>query len=95
VGAEAFAVVAAGVVTPIGADLDAFWASLDSGVDGLSWIERFRVDDLRRALVNGLYVHPRRGDENRKGDDSWMPNKKPTCYAACEPLRAIYAAWER
>ena len=40
-------IVAAGVVTPIGADLDAFWSGLVEGRDGISTIERFRVDDLR------------------------------------------------
>jgi 3-oxoacyl-[acyl-carrier-protein] synthase II len=46
-GADAIALVAAGVITPIGADLDAFWAGLDGGADGVSRIERFRVEDLR------------------------------------------------
>ena len=41
------AIVAGGVVTPIGADLDTFWAGLVDGRDGISTIERFRVDDLR------------------------------------------------
>jgi 3-oxoacyl-[acyl-carrier-protein] synthase II len=41
------AVVAAGVVTPIGHDLDAFWSGLLSGGDALTPIERFRTDDLR------------------------------------------------
>jgi 3-oxoacyl-(acyl-carrier-protein) synthase len=45
--AEPVAIVAAGVVTPIGADLDAFWSGLLEGRDGISTIERFRVDDLR------------------------------------------------
>lgn len=45
--AEPVTIVAAGVVTPIGADLDAFWAALLAGADGISTIERFRVDDLR------------------------------------------------
>ena len=40
-------IVAAGVVAPIGADLDAFWSGLLEGRDGISTIERFRVDDLR------------------------------------------------
>lgn len=40
------AVMAAGVVTPIGQDLDSFWTSLVTGVEGISRIERFRVDDL-------------------------------------------------
>ena len=41
------AVVTAGVVTPIGGDLDTFWSGLVEGRDGISTIERFRVDDLR------------------------------------------------
>jgi len=41
------AIVAAGAVTPIGAHLDAFWSGLVEGRDGISTIERFRVDDLR------------------------------------------------
>ncbi len=35
------------MVTPIGADLDAFWSGLVTGSDGISRIERFAVDDLR------------------------------------------------
>ncbi len=46
-GAAPVTVLAAGVITPIGADLDAFWASLVAGRDGISSIERFRVDDMR------------------------------------------------
>lgn len=45
--ADPVAVLAAGAVTPIGADLDAFWAGLLTGADGTSSIERFPVDDLR------------------------------------------------
>src|SRR5438477_2851068 len=45
--ADPVTIVAAGVVTPIGGDLDAFWSGLLTGVDGISVIERFRVDDLR------------------------------------------------
>ena len=41
------ALVAAGVVTPVGQDVDAFWSSLLTGVDGISTIERFPVGDLR------------------------------------------------
>ena len=40
-------VVAAGVATPIGLDLDAFWSGLLAGADGLSAIERFPTADLR------------------------------------------------
>ena len=45
--ADPVTIVAAGVITPIGADLDAFWSGLLTGVDGISTIERFQVDDLR------------------------------------------------
>ena len=41
------AVVAAGVATPLGLDLDSFWSALCTGVDGITMIERVRVDDLR------------------------------------------------
>jgi 3-oxoacyl-[acyl-carrier-protein] synthase II len=44
---ERVAVVAAGVTTPIGQDLDAFWSSLLTGASGISSIERFPVADLR------------------------------------------------
>lgn len=39
--------MAAGAITPIGGDLDAFWSGLATGTDGTSRIERFPVDDLR------------------------------------------------
>lgn len=45
--AEPVAVVAAGAVTPIGPDLDAFWSGLLTGAEGISPIERFPVGDLR------------------------------------------------
>ena len=41
------AVIAAGVATPLGLDLDSYWSALCTGVDGISGIERFPVDDLR------------------------------------------------
>jgi 3-oxoacyl-[acyl-carrier-protein] synthase II len=41
------AVVAAGVATPVGLDLETFWSGLVTGVDGTSRIERFDVADLR------------------------------------------------
>ena len=46
-GPERIAVTAAGVVTPIGQDLDTFWSGLLTGTDGISQIERFPVKDLR------------------------------------------------
>src|SRR3989442_2721721 len=45
--AEPAALGAAGAVTPLGADLDAFWSGLVTGSDGISAIERFPVADLR------------------------------------------------
>ena len=45
--ADPVVVLAAGVVTPIGTDLDTFWSALLDGRDGVSTIERFRVEDLR------------------------------------------------
>jgi 3-oxoacyl-(acyl-carrier-protein) synthase len=45
--AEPVSLVAAGAVTPLGADLDAFWSGLVTGSEGISTIERFPVDDLR------------------------------------------------
>src|SRR5262245_33834447 len=44
---EPVAVVAAGVATPVGLDLDAFWSGLLAGSDGISTIERVPVNDLR------------------------------------------------
>ena len=34
-------------MTPIGSDLETFWSGLVAGRDGISAIDRFRVDDLR------------------------------------------------
>jgi 3-oxoacyl-(acyl-carrier-protein) synthase len=45
--AERIAIDGAGVVTPIGQDLDAFWSALVTGTSGISAIERFPVADLR------------------------------------------------
>jgi len=44
---EPVAIVAAGVATPIGQDVDAFWSALLTGTSGISPIERFPVADLR------------------------------------------------
>lgn len=45
--AEPVSLVAAGAVTPLGGDVDAFWSGLVTGSDGISTIERFPVEDLR------------------------------------------------
>ena len=52
--ADRIAIVAAGVVTPIGQDLDAFWSALVTGASGISRIERFPVDDLRVARAGEI-----------------------------------------
>jgi 3-oxoacyl-(acyl-carrier-protein) synthase len=44
---EPIAVTGAGVISPIGHDLDAFWAGLVTGTSGIAEIERFPVRDLR------------------------------------------------
>jgi 3-oxoacyl-(acyl-carrier-protein) synthase len=44
---EPVAITGAGVVTPIGQDLDGFWTGLVTGVSGIGEIERFPVGDLR------------------------------------------------
>jgi 3-oxoacyl-[acyl-carrier-protein] synthase II len=45
--AEPVTILEAGVVTPLGADLESFWSGLLTGADGISTIERFRSDDLK------------------------------------------------
>lgn len=44
---ERVAIVAAGAVTPLGPDLEAFWSALVTGASGISQIERIDVADLR------------------------------------------------
>jgi 3-oxoacyl-[acyl-carrier-protein] synthase II len=44
---ERVAIAAAGVITPIGQDLEAFWSALVTGASGISHIERVPVADLR------------------------------------------------
>jgi 3-oxoacyl-(acyl-carrier-protein) synthase len=65
------------VVTPIGADLDAFWSALESGQDGVTRIERFTVDDLRVGL----------GGEIKK-----LPAVVDTVATTCRASRLLVAA---
>jgi len=44
---ERIAIKAAGLITPIGQDVDTYWSSLLTGVSGISPIARFPVSDLR------------------------------------------------
>ncbi|PYO26562.1 MAG: hypothetical protein DMD86_19565 [Candidatus Rokuibacteriota bacterium] len=48
---EPVSITGAGVVTPIGQDLDSFWAGLVTGVSGIGEIERFPVGDLRASAT--------------------------------------------
>jgi 3-oxoacyl-[acyl-carrier-protein] synthase II len=66
------AIVAAGAVTPIGADLDAFWSGLVTGADGITAIERFPVADLRVG----------RGGEIKKLPHPRRPGRLPACRAS-------------
>jgi 3-oxoacyl-[acyl-carrier-protein] synthase II len=51
------------VIAPTGPDLDAFWAGLLTGADGISAIERFPVHDLRVSRGGEIkkfsFGHPR------------------------------------
>jgi len=73
---EPVAIVAAGVMTPIGQDLDAFWSSLLTGGAGITRIERFPVRDLRVGL----------GGEIKK-----LPPAPPRA-PACRASRLLLAA---
>jgi len=70
-GLQRIAIEAAGVVTPIGQDLEAFWSALVTGVSGISHIERFPVADLR----------VRRGGEIKKLARSRAWGRLPDCRA--------------
>jgi len=56
---EPIAIKAAGLITPIGQDLDTFWSSLLTGASGISTIERFPVADLRVGRGGELKAFPR------------------------------------
>lgn len=89
--AEPIAITGAGVVTPIGQDLDAFWAGLVTGLSGITEIEGFPVADLR----------VRRGGEVKKlgralGSESQLPECRASrflIHAAREAL--TQAGFER
>jgi len=70
-GLQRIAIESAGVVTPIGQDLEAFWSALVTGVSGISHIERFPVADLR----------VRRGGEIKKLARSRAWRRMPDCRA--------------
>ena len=62
-GSEPIAITGAGVVTPIGDDLDGFWAGLVTGVSGITEIERFPVADLRVTRGGEVKKLPPGGSE--------------------------------
>lgn len=84
---ERIAIVGAGVVTPIGQDVESFWLSLVTGVAGISTVERFPVADLR----------VRRGGEIKKltriRDWARIPDCRATrlLVSAADDLRAQVA----
>jgi len=59
-----------GLITPLGAGVDASWRRLIAGESGLKKIDRFNVDDLP-AKVAGLI--PREGDGAFNPDDAMSP----------------------
>ena len=75
---ERVVIAAAGVVTPIGQDLEAFWSSLVTGASGISQIERVPVADLR----------VQRGDEDDPGRVAGG-NPDATTMTWLWPLRSI------
>ncbi len=82
---ERIAIVSAGVVTPIGQDLETFWAGLVAGVSGISPIERFPVNDLR----------VRRGGEVKKLEREDAGDPLPECRASRFLIAAAAEALRR
>jgi 3-oxoacyl-[acyl-carrier-protein] synthase II len=78
---EPVAVTGAGVVTPIGHDLDTFWDGLVTGVSGIGEIEGFPVADLRVTRGGEIKKLPRRPVSLRR-----LP--------ACRTTRLLLAAAE-
>jgi 3-oxoacyl-[acyl-carrier-protein] synthase II len=82
---EPVAVTGAGAVTPIGHDVDTFWAGLVTGVSGIGEIEGFPVADLRVSRGGEIKKLPRRPD---------APSRRPTCRASRFLLAAGQEALE-
>jgi len=83
--AEPIAITGAGVVTPIGQDLDTFWAGLVTGVSGIGEIERFPVADLRVT---------RGGEIKKLPPPPGSPRQPPACRASRLLLAAAHEALE-
>jgi 3-oxoacyl-(acyl-carrier-protein) synthase len=62
------AIAGAGVVTPIGQDVETFWSSLLTGASGISQIDRFPVADLRVGRGGEIKKLPRIKTWNRIPD---------------------------
>ena len=77
---EPVLVTGAGVVTPIGQDLDSFWAGLVTGVSGISEIERFSVQDLR--VTRGGEVKKPRAESSGPGAPAGRREKPARAVAA-------------
>jgi 3-oxoacyl-[acyl-carrier-protein] synthase II len=69
--AERIAIEAAGVVTPLGQDVEGLWSGLVTGASGISRIERFPVDDMRVG----------RGGEIKKLSRPGVWGRVPDCRA--------------
>ena len=70
-------ITGAGVVTPIGQDLDSFWAGLVTGLSGISEIERFPVQDLRVTRGGEVKKLLRAPAVQSREDEGW-----PDCRAS-------------
>jgi 3-oxoacyl-(acyl-carrier-protein) synthase len=82
------AVEAAGVVTPIGQDVESFWSALVTGASGISPIERFPVADLRVG----------RGGEIKKLARMPSSARVPDCRATrllVSAAEELCAQWDR
>ena len=85
---EPVAILAAGVVTPIGGDLDQFWTGLLTGADGISAIERFSVSDLKvgRGSMRAS-SRPASSQLPRCAVSTTMPRPSPPASVRCSPPR--------
>lgn len=65
---ERIAIKAAGLITPIGQDVDTFWSSLLTGASGIAPVERFPVADFRVGRGGEIKTFLRTHDWRRVPD---------------------------
>jgi len=90
-----------GVVTPIGLDVNEFWASMKAGKSGVSRIENFPLDDLYISIAGEIKgFEPAKHVKSRKiqygeryswfagraADEAWTQSGLPTPYS--QPYRS-------